>query len=231
MYVIIAGAGLFGRNIAEKLTASRHDVVVIDKKADVCEDIYERLGVVAVHGDATNIDTLIDAGIKKADVVVGAMRSDADNLSLTVIGKNFGVPRIYARLRYPAYESVYEIAGVTDTVNVVELTATPLVFEIEEPEIKIAHSFRGGKGLITIIKIPEGSPVHGKTIADIASEELFPSDCLITGIYRKEEDEFFIPRGGRKVYSGDEVFLTASADSIRKAARYIGLSGRLKPEE
>lgn len=228
MYVIIAGAGLLGRNVAAKLSTSRQDVVVVDKNPEICEYIYEHLGVVAVNGDATNIHTLIDAGIEKADVVVGAMRSDADNLSLTVIAKSYGVPRIYARMRDPAYKSVYEIAGVTDTINVVELSASPLVFEIEEPEMKIVYTFRGGEGAIAIIRIPEDSPVIEKTIAQIASDDRFPSDCLITGIYRKDEDEFFIPRGKRKIYGKDEVFLTAPTHSIKKAARFMGIRGKIQ---
>jgi len=228
MYIIIAGAGLLGRNVAAKLSASKQDVVVIDKNPEITEFIYERLGVVSISGDATNINTLIDAGIEKTDVVVGAMRSDADNLSLTVISKSFGVPRIYARMRDPAYKSVYEIAGVTDTINVVELSASPLVFEIEEPEMKIAYTFRGGKGVIAIIRIPADSPVADNTVAQIASDDRFPSDCLITGIYRKEEDEFFIPRGNRKIFAGDEVFITAPVESVRKAAIFIGIKGRIK---
>lgn len=228
MYVIIAGAGLLGRNVAAKLSTSRQDVVVVDKNPEMCEYIYEHLGVVAINGDATNINTLIDAGIEKADVVVGAMGSDVDNLSLTVIAKSFGVPRIYARMRDPAYKSVYEIAGVTDTINVVELSASPLVLEIEEPEIKIVYTFRGGDGVIAIIRIPKDSPIVEKTIAQIASDDRFPSDCLITGIYRKDEDELFIPRGNRKILGGDEVFITASINSLRKAVHFIGIKGRIR---
>ena len=65
MYVIIAGGGLLGRNVARKLSASKHDVIVIDERAEVCEYIYERLGVVAIKGSATEIRTLKEAGIEK----------------------------------------------------------------------------------------------------------------------------------------------------------------------
>lgn len=227
MYVIIGGAGLLGRNIAGKLSASKHDVVVIEQREEVCEYVYERLGVVAIRGNATEIGTLKEAGIEKADVTVASMRADADNLSLTVISRSFGVPRIYARMRDPSYKSVYELAGVTDVINVVELSAAPLVFEIEEPEVSIAYTFRGGRGVIAIIKIPEDSNAVEKTIAQIASDEKFPSDCLITGIFREEEDEFCVPRGNRKIYAGDEVFITAPLESLRKAARFMGIKKKI----
>ncbi len=228
MYVIIGGGGLLGMNVASKLTASKHDVVLIDERPEVCEYIYERLGVVAIKGSATEISTLKEAGIEKADVVVASMRSDADNLSFTIIANSFGVPRIYARMRDPSYKVVYERAGATDTIDVIELSATPLVFEIEEPEVSIVYTFRGGRGAIAIIKIPEKSTIVEKTIAQIASDEKFPSDCLINGIFRKEQDEFCIPRGNRKIYAGDEVFITASLESIRKAARFMGIRKKIR---
>ena len=228
MYVIIGGGGLLGRNVANKLSASKHDVVVIEESPDVCEYIYERFGVVAIKGSATEINTLKEAGIEKADVVVASMHSDADNLSLTVIANSFGVPRIYARMRDPSYKPVYERAGATDAIDVVEISATPLVFEIEEPEVSIVYTFRGGKGAIAIIRIPDKSPVIEKTIAQIASDDRFPSDCLINGIFRKEEDEFCVPRGNRKIYEGDEVFITAPAESIRKAAKFMGVEKKIK---
>ncbi len=228
MYVIIAGGGLLGRNVAKKLTASKHDVVVIDERPEVCEYIYERFGVVAIKGSATEISILKEAGIEKADVAVASMRSDADNLSLTIIANSFGVPRIYARMRDPSYKPVYERAGATDAINVVELSATPLVFEIEEPEVSIVYTFRGGRGAIAIIKIPQNSGIVEMTIAQIASDDRFPSDCLINGIFRKEEDEFCVPRGNRKIYGGDEVFITAPLESIRKAAKFMGINRRIK---
>ena len=228
MYVIIGGGGLLGRNVARKLSASKHDVIVIDERAEVCEYIYERLGVVAIKGSATEIRTLKEAGIEKADVAVASMHSDADNLSLTIIANSFGVPRIYARMRDPSYKPVYERAGATDAIDVVELSATPLVFEIEEPEVCVVYTFRGGRGAIAIVKIPEKSTIVEKTIAQIASDDRFPSDCLINGIFREEEDEFCVPRGNRKIYGGDEVFITAPLESIRKAARFMGIRKKIK---
>jgi trk system potassium uptake protein TrkA len=228
VYIIIGGGGLLGTNVAGKLSASKHDVVVIEENPEVCEYIYEKLGVIAIKGSATEINTLKEAGIEKSDVVVASMRSDADNLSLTVIANSFGVPRIYARMRDPSYKPVYERAGATDAIDIVEISAAPLVFEIEEPEVSIVYTFRGGKGAIAIIKIPPKSPVIEKTIVQIASDDRFPSDCLINGIFRKDKDEFCVPRGNRKIYGGDEVFITAPHESIRKAAKFMGVEKKIK---
>ena len=55
MYIVIAGAGLVGRGLAEKLVSAGHDVVVIDQDKDVCEWIASHLGAMTFHGSATRI--------------------------------------------------------------------------------------------------------------------------------------------------------------------------------
>ena len=78
MHILIAGVGALGRQVAESLVALRHDVVAIDISKSACEAVYAELGVVAVHGSATDVHVLEEAGARKADVVVTAMHSDAE---------------------------------------------------------------------------------------------------------------------------------------------------------
>ena len=70
MYIVIAGGGLVGRDLAQALVAARHDVVVVEIDRAVCEHIYAKIGAVSINGNATSIDVLEDAGLNKADVAV-----------------------------------------------------------------------------------------------------------------------------------------------------------------
>ena len=63
MYILIAGGGIVGSNMTKNLVKN-HDVVVIDIDRQVCEDIYSRFGAVSVHGNATKVNVLKDAGIE-----------------------------------------------------------------------------------------------------------------------------------------------------------------------
>ncbi len=63
MYILIAGGGFVGKGLARRLVEHKHDVVLIDRDADVCKDIYARHGAVTVTGNATDIDVLESAGI------------------------------------------------------------------------------------------------------------------------------------------------------------------------
>ena len=66
MYIVIAGAGLLGRGLAKRLVENKHDVVVVDIDEEACDKVYREYGAVSVHGDATSVDVLEDAGLDDA---------------------------------------------------------------------------------------------------------------------------------------------------------------------
>ena len=228
MYVVIAGGGLMGGTLASRLLAHGHDVVVIEQEKSVCEEVASRSGAVAVHGAATDIEILEEAGLNKADVAVATLPYDAGNLAFALLAREFEVPRVVARMRSPRYKRAYELAGVTRTVNVGELFVRDIVFEIEEPTVRQVATFGGGKGCIVAVVVPEGARVDGQTVMEIARDREFPAECVITGIFREEADEFIIPRGGIGVKTGDHLFLAASLEDARRAAALLLKKGKVR---
>ena len=221
MYVVIAGGGVMGTALARILVQHRHDVVVVEHDKAVCEHIAARIGALAIHGSATDIEKLDDAGMSKADVAVGALPLDADNLAFTLLARNFEVPRVMARVRNPRYEAAYEMAGVTRCMKVSDLFASQLALEIEQPKLRQVATFGAGKAAIVVATIPQGALVDGKTVQEIAQDAQFPEDCVIAGIFRKEAEKFIFPRGGIRVLAGDQVFLASDTARIRKAAQFL----------
>jgi len=221
MYIVIAGAGLVGRGLTRRLVNNKHDVVVVDSNEEVCDRIYQEYGAVAVNGDATDVNVLEEAELYRADVSVATMRRDADNLSFSLLADNYGVSRIFARMRNVKYEEAYRAAGVTDVINIVDLYLDQFTMEIEHPKLQRVATLGGGAASIVIVSVPEDSSGAGETIAEITQAKNFPQDCVIAGIYR--EDEFIIPRGKRTILSGDRVFLAAATNDIEGAARYLGV--------
>lgn len=221
MYVLIAGAGLVGSGLAKRLVRKKHDVVVVDSDEEVCDRVYREYGAVSVNGDATDVEVLEEAGLGRADVSVATMRRDADNLSFSLLADNFGVSRIFARMRNVKYEDAYRAAGVTDVINIVDLYLDQFTMEIEHPKLQRVATLGGGKASVVIVSVPENSRGAGESIAEITQDKKFPEDCVIAGIYR--EDEFIIPRGNRTILSGDRIFLAAATNDIEGAARYLGV--------
>ena len=82
MYIIIAGAGIVGGELAFKLVENKHDVVIIDMDKQVCDRLYSEIGVIAINGNGARIETLNEAGIEKADVVVDRVHGQAVALAV-----------------------------------------------------------------------------------------------------------------------------------------------------
>lgn len=220
MYIIIAGGGIAGRNLTKDLV-QKHDVIVIEKDQDVAEKIYSRYGAVTVLGSATRIDILKEAGIQKCDVAIAVMRDDADNLSFSLLAKNFGVKKILVRMREPEYENAFEMAGATNIAATMELIVDRFITDIEEPDVRKVASLGDGKAEVSILTIPPESRISGMKISEIVSQKNFPENCVIAGIFDKAQDRYIVPRGNKKIFAGNQVFLVASKDDMEKAADFL----------
>lgn len=221
MYIVIAGAGLVGSGVARELCEARHDVVVVDLDKDVCEGLAARGGALVLHGSAMSIDVLEQAGIDKADVAVGIMQADADNLAFALLAKSFGVPNVVARMKDPRYEAAYKEAGVTTTIHIVDVFVNRLLLQIDQPHLREVATFGGGKASIVVDTVPQRAQVSGQTVSQIAADADFPAECVITGIFRPESHEFIIPRGQAQIVSDDRVFLVAERTNLRKASKFL----------
>ena len=221
MYIVIAGAGMVGSALARKLMQAKHDVVIIDQNKETCDNMYAEIGVVAIHGNAARIEILNEAAIEKADVAIAATGSDADNLACAILAKSFGVARIIVRMRNPAYEKAYRLAGVTSIVRVLDMMVNQMIMEIEQPRVRRIVTIGGGKADIFMVNIPQGANVAGKSIEAIAKHPKFPSQCVFIAVYSEQTEEFSIPRGERVIREGDEVFLISTAEDIKMAADFL----------
>lgn len=220
MYVVVGGGGVVGGSITARLIRE-HDVVVIDEDQKVAEKIYSKYGAVSVVGNATNIEVLKDAGIEKADVAIGVMNSDSDNLSFTVLAKNFGVEKILVRMRNPEYKNAYEMAGATNVGAVNEMLVDNFIIDIEEPNIRKVISIGEGNAEVSIVTLPEDFNKTGSTVSEIVNSEGFPTDCVIAGIFDQDSRKLRIPRGNTKLYNNDQLFLVATKENMEKAAEFL----------
>jgi len=221
MYVIIAGAGIIGHEVAKVLVENKHDVVVVDKDPQVCEMIYAETGALTIHGNATDIHTLEKAGAIKTDVILCLMREAADNIACALLAKSLGIPRIVARLRNPRYAEAYMLAGVTTIVRMSDLLVNQIIMEVEQPKVKKVTTLGGGRAQVYAVKVPKNAQSIGMKIREITEKRKFPKDVVFVGIYREEGGDFLIPRGSNTIEEDDTVFLISKSQSIKQATDFL----------
>lgn len=115
-HVVVCGYGTFGRTIASRLRNDDRDVVVVEHQ----EPQFERAvddGVLAVNGDARREDALADAGVARADTVVGAIDDSKANVQISIAASRLSPnTRLVVRAGDERDEALARRAGADEVV-------------------------------------------------------------------------------------------------------------------
>ncbi len=96
-HFIICGYGRIGKVICQELAAESIPFVVIEKDSSKLEEL-ESKKYLYINMDATTEEALIEAGIKNAKGILPAVRSDANNVFITLTAKGLQ-PNIFVLSR------------------------------------------------------------------------------------------------------------------------------------
>ena len=173
MRVLICGGGMVGGELAKQLMLQKHEVIVVDDDKDVCDSLYAEIGVIAIVGNSALLETLKEAEIDKADLVVAATNKDADNLSCAILSKSMGVDQILVRVNNPAYAGAYKLIGVSALVWGTNLVVNQMLMEIEHPRAKNITTIGEGRAHIFSVTVPPNSTLAKRKIKDIALDTVF----------------------------------------------------------
>ena len=103
MQIIIVGCGKVGRTLAEQLQEEDTDLTLIDISADKINSISDDIDALYVIGNGASINTLMEAGIETADLLIAVTASDELNLLCCLIAQKTGHCHTIARVRNPIY--------------------------------------------------------------------------------------------------------------------------------
>lgn len=113
-HVIICGFGRVGRAAAAELASCGRSVVVVDRDADRVVDT----GMQHVIGDVSDDVVLREAGIDRAQALIAALDTDADNVYVTLSARALRPDLvIIARARSEASTAKLVRAGADHVVN------------------------------------------------------------------------------------------------------------------
>ncbi len=221
MYIVIAGGGTSGTNLANMLAHRKDDVVIIEKDREQCEQLYAETGIVTINGSATDIGTMKEAGIEKAQVAIGALYHDSNNLTFALLAHSFQVPRIMVKMRDPTYREALELAGATTICNMNDLFQNKIMMELDNPNIRIITHLRGPETQLIMIRYPDTGDTEGITIRDLSSQSVFAKNCVFAGILQEKSDKIIMPRGHNKVFPDDRLFLVVEQALIPEISAYL----------
>ena len=170
MYILIAGGGKIGANLARSLLRDGHghEVTLIEQRRDRYEHLEHEFEHQVQLGDATEIHVLERAGIARPpDVVAALTGDDEDNLVISQLAREkYGVPKVIARVNDPRNQAHFDLLGISPTVSATR--GLMALIEHEVPEHDLVHLLELRKENLEIVEvmIDEGAPAAGRRVAE-----------------------------------------------------------------
>ncbi|NLD47490.1 MAG: TrkA family potassium uptake protein, partial [Clostridiaceae bacterium] len=150
MYIVIAGGGKIGYYLTKTLLPYKHKIAVIEPQEELCRKLANELRIPIINGDGTNIDTLSEVELEKADTFIAVTGKDEDNLIACQLAKrNFGVKRTISRVNNPKNIEVFQKFGVDIVLSSTSIIADLIEQEIDYSGIKTLMRLKSGKLVIS----------------------------------------------------------------------------------
>ncbi|MBQ6825929.1 MAG: Trk system potassium transporter TrkA [Clostridia bacterium] len=224
MNIIVVGCGKIGLTILSNLVAEGHNVMAVDTNPDVIEETNNIYDVMGVCSNGADCETLEEAGVSKADLVVACTDSDEVNMLSCYIAKRMGAKYTMARIRNPEYNDNSLIfmrsqLDISVAINPELLAARELFNILKLPSAAKIETFSGRSFEIIEFKLRADSLLDGVKIADLRNK--FKAKVLICAVQRG--DEAYIPDGEFVLKSGDRIGLSANHTEITKFIKELGI--------
>lgn len=204
MYLIIVGAGDIGTPLIEIASRSGNDVVVIEQLEEKADKIAEQYDCLVLHADATERDTLLDAGADEADAIISTTDKDATNIMVCMLADELEIPSVLSVVHNPDHMELYRRIGVETMENPQELIAEHLYRSVARPAI-VDYMRIGDDAEVFEITVVDGAEIAGQTLKEAGEAGILSDDVLVLAIERNGNDPPITPRGGTTIQPGDLV--------------------------
>lgn len=232
MRVVICGAGQVGYGIAERLAAEQNDVSVIDTSPQLIQVLRDTLDVRGFVGHGAYPDSLSQAGIEQADMLIAVTLYDEVNMVACQVAHSlFNVPTKIARIRAQNYLKPHWSDLFSSNHLPIDVIISP---EVEVGEMVLRRLqlpgavdsvlFADDEVTVVGIECLEDCPVVDTPLSQLT--ELFPDlQAVVVGVVR--EGSLFVPRSADAMLVGDLVYVVSHRDQVR---RTLGIFGHNEQE-
>ncbi|NMA67571.1 MAG: Trk system potassium transporter TrkA [Clostridiaceae bacterium] len=222
MKIIIVGDGKVGYSLAENLSKEKHDITVIDKDPEALRKANEYLDVLCIKGNGVSAQTLLEAGVKNADILIAVTSSDEKNMVCCLAGKKLGAAHTIARIRDPEYASelsiLRDVLELDLVINPEHAVAREISRLLRFPSaIDVEMFARGNVELVEIIATAD-MPIVNMKLMDVSRK--FAPDILIGAVQRG--NDVYIPNGSFEIKENDSLYILGKPASVYDFCKLMG---------
>jgi trk system potassium uptake protein TrkA len=221
--IVIAGGGKVGSALCLDLAAENHNIVLIDIKPEVVDNLIDASDISGIAGSCTSLDIQMKAGVGNCDVFIAVTESDEINIIASIIARKLGARQTLARVRNPEYsenfEFVRENLGISMMVNPELETARAIARSIRFPSCLGIETFANGRVQMVEVRIEKGSAFDGMQLSNFRKNHGTALVCVV-----KRGEDVHIPGGSFILREGDLLHVTGfgrELDVIYKEAGHF----------
>jgi len=220
-HVIICGYGRMGAVIADELKARSIPFVVIEKDVDALEEL-ENKRYPFMKGDATDDDTLIEAGVERCRALATVLLNDSDNLFVTLSAHSINPSMtIIARSSNPKNTPKMRAAGATRVLNPYLSGGRLITRQLLHPSVteffEVVGQWHESDISIEEVQIAESSPLAGVKLRDAPIRR--EMDVIVVGVRGKNAAMQFNPPSDLAPEAGDTLVVLGHRDNVERLAR------------
>jgi len=222
-HYIICGYGRVGSSICEALASKPLNIVVIERDPARIAKLNER-NILHIPGEATDEENLIRAGVERARGLVAALKTDSDNVYVTLSARQLN-PDLFIMARAGEEHSERKLlaAGANKVLCPYRMGAHRMAQTILRPtvtdfvELTLMDTSRN-------IQMEE-MPVHPSSrLIDVALQDSGirkDLDLIIVAVKKAAGDMLFNPSSQTKLGAGDTVIAIGEKKNLEKLERLL----------
>lgn len=209
--IILLGGNKTAYYLAEMLTNGGFSVKIIERNAEVCEELSAMLPkAVVINGDGAQRELLLEEGIASTDAFVALTDMDEENILMSFFAESQKVPKIISQVNKEELAAIAENLGLECIISPKQMIANVL--------IRYARALENSKGsnVETLYKLMDGQAealeFNVRSDSEIVNIPLknmsLRENILITGILRDRTP--IIPSGDDVILPNDRVVVFAT---------------------
>lgn len=217
-HYIICGIGDTGIHVLDELIHTNVDLVAVEGNQTRIDHLLETRHFLYVHGDATDDEVLIRAGIERARGLIASLSTDRDNLFVVLSAKQLN-PKL--RVVSKAVEANSQIklrkAGadsvvLPDQIGGLRLASTvirPHVVDFLDMMLKHQVATRFAESVIQA-----GSDLVGRTLGEARLPE--QTGLVVVAVRDREGQFIYNPPDQLRLNAGDALIIIADNNQLAK---------------